>query len=224
MLAATLLGALAFPLLKTIIETFDGSPPFFRRVGRSYRDPLLYRPRRGRRRWAGIRADRWDCPPETCRAGPGSASSSVPWPMRASTCSAISFGAARPRPGPAARYYVVHALLGGFIGAAIGFYLDASQVAVVVAKFHRYLAAGHAAASCSTSIRCVSKWGFLNLGVVTGGVSLLFAEALAGVISWSIAAWLFAINRTFMAAYFEGRDADPRAVHEGRAWSSSPRT
>ena len=34
--------ALAFPLLKTIIETFDGSPPFFRRARRNYRDPLLF--------------------------------------------------------------------------------------------------------------------------------------------------------------------------------------
>ena len=34
----------------------------------------------------------------------------------------------------------------------------------------------------------MSKWGFLQLGTVTGGASLLFAEALAGVISWSIPA------------------------------------
>ena len=32
-LSACVLGALAFPLLKTIIESFDGSPPFFRRLG-----------------------------------------------------------------------------------------------------------------------------------------------------------------------------------------------
>ena len=64
----------------------------------------------------------------------------------------------------------------------------------------------------------LSKWGFINLGTVTGGVSLLFAEALAGVISWSIPAWLFAINRTFMAAYFRKETgADPGAVHPGRA-------
>ena len=30
--AAILLGATVFPLIKTIIETFDGSPPFFRRL------------------------------------------------------------------------------------------------------------------------------------------------------------------------------------------------
>ena len=99
------------------------------------------------------------------------------------------------------------ALLGGFIGAAIGFYLDESQVSVVVAKFHRYLAAGHAP-ELFDIYPLVSKWGHLNLGVVTGGVDLLFAESLAGVISWSTAAWLFAINRTFMRAYF-WKDATP---------------
>ena len=39
---AMLAGAIAFPLLKTIIETFDGSPPFFRRLRRSYRKPVLF--------------------------------------------------------------------------------------------------------------------------------------------------------------------------------------
>ena len=66
------------------------------------------------------------------------------------------------------------ALLGGFIGAAIGFYLDAAQVAVVAAKFHRYLAAGRRAGALRQSIPLVSKWGHLNLGTVTGGASLLF--------------------------------------------------
>ena len=42
LLAATLFGALAFPLLKTIVETFDGSYAFFQRVGRSYSSPILY--------------------------------------------------------------------------------------------------------------------------------------------------------------------------------------
>jgi cyclic beta-1,2-glucan synthetase len=35
-------GALAFPLLKTIIETFDGSLPFFQRARYSYSDGTLY--------------------------------------------------------------------------------------------------------------------------------------------------------------------------------------
>ena len=71
----------------------------------------------------------------------------------------------------------------------------------------------------------LSKWGFIDLGTVTGGVSLLFAEALAGVISWSIPAWLFAINRTFMAAYFRKETvADPGAVHPRRAGRADART
>ena len=72
---------------------------------------------------------------------------------------------------------------------------------MVVAKFHRYLAAG-TPPELFDIYPLVSKWGHLNLGVGHGGVSLLFAESLAGVISWSTAAWLFAINRTFMRAYF----------------------
>ena len=100
----------------------------------------------------------------------------------------------------------MHALLGGFIGAAIGFYLDQSQVSVVVAKFHRYLAAGRPP-ELFDIYPLVSKWGHLDLGSSRGEGSLL-AESLAGVISWSTAAWLFAINRTFMRAYF-WKDATP---------------
>ena len=81
---------------------------------------------------------------------------------------------------PVARATIVaHALLGGFIGAAIGFYLDASQVSVVVAKFHRYLAAGQPP-QLFDIYPLVSKWGHLELGIVTGGVSLLFVESAGG--------------------------------------------
>ena len=114
----------------------------------------------------------------------------------------------KERGGPQpARVYLVHGLLGGSIGAALGFYFDSAQVAVVVAKFHRYLAAG-VPPETHTVYPLLSKWGFINLGEVTGGVSLLFKEALAGVISFSIPSWLFAINRTFMAAYFQ-KEAGP---------------
>src|SRR5262249_15111405 len=37
-----LLGAVTLPALKTIIETFDGSRAFWRRLGRSYSSPVLY--------------------------------------------------------------------------------------------------------------------------------------------------------------------------------------
>src|SRR6202040_1977222 len=107
-------------------------------------------------------------------------------------------GNGRLQPG---RLYLVNALLGGFIGAAIGFYLDAAQVTVITKKFHRYLGVATSPEPFGV-YPLLSKWGFIDLGQVTGGVSLLFAEALAGVISWSVPAWLFALNRTFMTAYF----------------------
>ena len=116
------------------------------------------------------------------------------------------------RGGPRSwRVYFVDAVLGGFIGAAIGFYLDAAQVSVVVAKFHRYLSVGQTPEAYGV-YPLLSKWGFINLGQVTGGVNLLFAEALAGVISWAIPAWLFALNRTFMAACFRRETAPIRSL------------
>ena len=176
---------------------------------RNYRDPILCSPRRRGRAGPGIRAGPRRCPRRTCpiRAWFG-------FGVGASAYAGIDvlrdfFGCRRGAAGGCSlpRYYLVHALLGGFIGAAIGFYLDAAQVSVVVAKFHRYLAAGRPP-ELFDIYPLVSKWGHLNLGTVTGGVGLLFAEALAGVISWSTAAWLFAINRTFMRAYF-WKDATP---------------
>ena len=40
--AATLAGTLVFPLAKTIIESFDGSTAFFRRIAKSYSNPVLF--------------------------------------------------------------------------------------------------------------------------------------------------------------------------------------
>ena len=42
LIVGVIAGALVFPLLKTIIETFDGSIPFFQRARYSYRDGTLY--------------------------------------------------------------------------------------------------------------------------------------------------------------------------------------
>ena len=97
------------------------------------------------------------------------------------------------------RVYLLEAVWGGAIGAAIAFYLDAAQVAIVAAKFHRYLSVG-AAPEAYGVYPLVSKWGFIALGDYRGGVHLLLLEALAGVISWSVPAWLFALNRTFLSA------------------------
>jgi len=45
-----------------------------------------------------------------------------------------------------------------------------------------------------------------------GGARLLWNEALAGVISWGVAAWLFAINRSFLMALFQREWAPVRRL------------
>lgn len=204
---AMLVGAMVFPLGKTIIETFDGSQRFFRRVRMSYQNPILYlrgvvvglglgyaimlaiaEQEMATRVWFGFAIG------VAAFAGVNLVRDSI-------------FGL-RGRGGVQSwRPYLVDALLGGFIGAAIGFYLDTTQVTVVIDKFHRYLSAGQTPEAYGV-YPLLSKWGFIDLGYVTGGVSLLFAEALAGVISWAVPAWLFAVNRTVMTAYFQ-KEAAP---------------
>ena len=196
-----LAGAIVFPLIKTVIESFDGSPPFFQRLRRNYRMPNLSA--RGAVIGLGVGCGLMLRLPEkdlSTRAWFGFGFGALAYAgidiLRDVLAHARDCGRLQ-----SSRYYVAHALLGGFIGAAIGFYLDASQVALVTAKYHRYLAAGHPP-ELFDIYPLVSKWGHLELGMVTGGVSLLLMESLAGVISWSTASWLFAINRTFMRAYF----------------------
>ena len=206
-LAATLFGALTFPLLKTIIETFDGSHAFFLRVRSSYASPVLYL--RGAVVGLGLGCGLALAMPEkelAARVWFGLGVGALAYAGIDLLRDSSEMGRGRGRVQPL-RVYLVHALLGGCIGAAVGFYLDAAQVAVVVDKFHRYLAAGRAPEPFE-SYPLLSRWGHLHLGVVTGGVSLLFAEALQGVIVMSTAAWLFAINRTFMTAYFQ-KDSAP---------------
>ncbi|HTK73932.1 MAG TPA: hypothetical protein VL371_01675, partial [Gemmataceae bacterium] len=105
------------------------------------------------------------------------------------------------------RVYLVQSLLGGGIGAAVGYYFDAPQVDAVATKFRAYLAMGQEPVPFDVR-PLLSKWGYIDLGTVSGGVSLFFAESLSGVIEWSIPAWLFALNRTFLAAYFR-KEAGP---------------
>jgi len=212
------IGILAFPLVKTIIETFDGSQGFFRRAARSYRDPLLYA--RGAVVGLGL--------------GVAAMLGVSNWSIGDRSIFGFSFGAlsyagvnlaghlveasrGRGRVQPF-RVYLAQSCLGGFIGAAVGFYFDATQVAVVAAKFWRYLAVGQSPEPFDVR-PFLSKWGRVDLGTTTGGAKLLFDESLAGVISWAVPAWLFAINRTFLAAYFAGETGPIRSLvtPEGRS-------
>ncbi|MCM8776020.1 MAG: hypothetical protein NC930_06725, partial [Candidatus Omnitrophica bacterium] len=201
-----LAGALVFPLLKTIIETFDGSIAFLIRARDSYRNWPLY-----------LRG---------AVAGFGFASMIMQGMFQKAMPERILFGLvigfvagggvsfirdvvyALRKQGRIQTWklYWTDSILGAFIGAAAAFYLDSRQVPVIIEKFKLYLSSGLSGVEYIT-YPLVNKWGRVDLGVYTGGVKLLYTESLAGVINWSIAAWLFAINKVFMQAYFEKQTA-----------------
>ncbi len=207
LLVGTFAGVLFFPFIKTIIETFDGSLPFFERTAYSYRDKTLYA------RGAVV--------------GFGLAYLLSQGLYHAAMAPRIQFGLligflasggvsfirdliysfqGRGRI-QSWRLYLVDSLLGTFVGAALAFYLDASQIPVVVEKFKLYTSAGFDALNYTT-YPLLNKWGKIDLGMYSGGSKLIFLESLAGVINWAIAAWLFAINKVFIQSFFE-KDTTP---------------
>ena len=208
-------GSLVFPLLKTIIETFDGSIPFFQRMRYSYRDGTLYA--RG------------------AVSGFGFAYMATRHFINKTMSERIVFGLiiglvasggisilrdllySIRRQGrlQSWRLYFTDCLFGAFVGGAMAFYLDALQVPVVIEKFKLYMSSGLQPADYIT-YPLVNKWGRINLGTYSGGVKLLFIESLAGVINWSIAAWLFAVNKVFMQAFFD-KDKTPIKFFFSRA-------
>ena len=156
-LTALLAGTLLYPLGRTLIESFDGRAPFFHRLraNAAERDRLCARPR-GR-----LRPRRWrSC--STCR-------------MRGSWLRFL-FGAAHRRPGlcrrrsrcatcaPSARASASSCrsgasmpwarLLGGIVGGAVAWYLDAAQVAVIAAKLAAYATVHAPGRPTTSSIRC----------------------------------------------------------------------
>ncbi|MEI6562994.1 MAG: hypothetical protein WCO42_01660 [bacterium] len=211
LLAWACLGAMIFPLIKTIIESFDGSPAFDQRLLRNYRRPTLAL--RGAiagacMAWAwNHHFIEWTLPD---RAGWGFAAGVAIY----AGMSWVS-DAARAVTGHGRvagwRLYAVEALLGGMVGAALGFYFDASQTPVVANKLTVYLGFGLPPLPYDVT-PLLSRWGLLSLGHYTGGARLLWNEALAGVISWGVAAWLFALNKSFLMALFQREWAPVRRL------------
>ena len=226
-------GILIFPTVKTLIETFDGSLPFFERLCYSYRNKTLY-----------VRG---------AVAGFGFAYMLSHGYIEKSMSERVLFGLiigfaasggvsllrdifyATQHRGKVQSWklYFVDSLLGIFLGSAIAFYLDAQQVPVILYKFKLYVTtffsqtqyasypAFNAAGELShttypylnamghyTQPVLISKWGQMDLGYCPGGVKLLFTESLDGVIKWSVATWLFAVNKVFMQAFFD-KDKTP---------------
>lgn len=203
---AGLAGVLLFPLLKTIVESFDGSPPFLKRAKNNYLQPEHYLP--GVVVGVGIAF--------FLRGGlPGAGDSGrflygvVVGSMAYAATHVLqdAFNIAvigKRRKLQAWRVYLTEAVLGGLAGGALCWYFDSLQTGVLIAKFQKYVALNYAAAGMTTEAYVIyplfSKWGAMKLGAVEGGVRLLYCESLSGVINWSIAAPLFSLNLVALTA------------------------
>ncbi len=218
LLFLAVVAALVFPLLKTIIESFDGSQSFARRVALSYRDVVLYA--RGAAAGGGVAlalSRHLVDLPMADRALIGSI-----------VGAAVYGGVSLLRDGVYAcrglgrvqswRFYSVELLLGGCIGAALFFYLDAAQVEVVRQRLAAYDHFGTAPIPFDI-YPITSKWGYLRLGSYTGGAKLLFNQALMGAIGWAVAAWLFAINRAFLLSLFQRQWTPVRTLATRRGFA-----
>lgn len=200
-------GALIFPLCKTIIETFDGTLPFFERTRFSYKDGSLYA--RGAIFGFGFAyaiAQKIYLQGMSQRIIFGSLVG-LAASLGVSLLRDILYAVKGQGRVQSWRLYIVDSLLGAFIGGALAFYLDAAQIPVVIDKLKQYTSMGFSPKEYIT-YPLLNKWGRIDLGTYAGGSKLLFTESLAGVINWAIAAWLFAINKVFMEAYFQ-KDTGP---------------
>ncbi len=205
------MAALLFPLAKTIVETFDGSQSFVRRVALSYRDPVLYA--RGAVAGGGVAlalAQQVTALPIADRAGIGFAVGAAVY-GGVSLLRDIVYACRRLGHVQSWRFYAVEVLLGGCIGAALFFYLDAAQVDVVRGRLAAYDRFGGAPTRFDI-YPILSKWGYILLGPFAGGAKLLFNQALMGAICWSVAAWLFAVNRALLQALLERQWAPVRSL------------
>jgi cyclic beta-1,2-glucan synthetase len=203
-----LAGALAYPLIQTIVGSADGTPPFFGRLRTHYADPRSY----ARGFVSGLGAA-LALTQGLSEAGGGSRFLAL-FAVGALAYGGIDFafdiakvyrGERRTIQTP--RLYLLGILLGGLVAGALGWYLDAAQIGVVVSKFWAYADVSYDLSGRAVGDYIVyplfNKYGAINLGDVRGGTRLFFSESLSGVINWSIAAPLFSINYVLLAALLE---------------------
>ncbi|RBP04571.1 cyclic beta-1,2-glucan synthetase [Roseiarcus fermentans] len=208
LLVGPALGAALFPLAKTVVGSADGTPPFFGRLRAAYLD---------RRSWvrgavAGLGlglAYAFDL-----AASDGGARFLAMAAVGALAYAGVDIGfdlyavraGARTRL-QSWRLYALGAGLGALVAGALGWYFDSAQLQVVIAKFWAYADVNYRQSGRQlgdfVTYPIFNKYGSINLGEVAGGVRLFWAESVAGVINWSLAAPLFSINYVLLDALLQ---------------------
>lgn len=203
LLTHLVLGALFMPLAKTILESFDGSRPFFFRLVDSSLQPHLYL--RGALLGGGL----YLIPVQAMMLNTQGARFLLGAGIGAMTYAGAGmimdlFDMLRKKRTHLQhwRVYMTGTLLGGFIGGAIAWYVDPSQSAIVLEKFRLYVTLHKSNPYDYVIYPLFSKWGAMNLGPHTGSARILFNESVSGVINWSLAAPLFSVNFFFLTALF----------------------
>lgn len=210
LLAPTLAGALLFPAARTIVETFDGSPAFARRLLHAARSPWGY----ARGAVIGLAiglALGADLP----AADPldrflfGAVTGIAAYAGIDLLADTRDIATGRRRRLQTWRLYLLGAVLGGIAGGALAWYFDTPQLATVLDKWARYASVHFPLDGRAVETYVVyplfSKWGAQDLGRIEGGVALFYAESLSGVINWSLAAPLFSINLVLLTALVDRR-------------------
>jgi cyclic beta-1,2-glucan synthetase len=206
--AAALGGAILFCLARTIIESFDESPPFLVRLLENLRQPLNHL--RGLLLGAGLAGivifgvqhaavgQRFVC---------GLLLGVLIYAGGDLIRDSIAILRKQRQRLQSWRIYVLGAGLGGIIGGAIAWYFDAAQIAIIAQRLEAYATLNFPAVGKAQADYIIyplfSRWGEMDLGIVQGGARLLYNDSLSGVINWSIAAPLFSINLVLLTALFE---------------------
>src|SRR5271165_3640283 len=206
--AGPVLGAALFPLAMTVVGSADGTAPFFGRLRAAYRDPRA--PVRGVVAGLGLALAY-----EVNLAAAGGGTRFLAMAAVGALCYAgvdFGFDAYAVASGERTklqgwRLYALGAGLGALVAGALGWYFDSAQLQVVIAKFWAYADVNYRVSGRRlgdfTTYPIFNKYGAVNLGEVAGGVRLFWAESVAGVINWSLAAPLFSINYVLLDALLQ---------------------
>lgn len=200
-----LLGAAAYPLARAIVESTDSTPPFFARLELEYRRLANFP--RGLVAGAAVGVALLIALPDAeggSRFLFGAVAGALAYAGVDAGFDLYALFQGRRQHLRSWRVYALGALLGGLVGGAIAWYLDAGQLKTITDKFFAYISLSYAADGRPVNAYVIrplfSKWGATDLGLVDGGVRLFFDESLSGVIQWVFAAPLFSINLFFLTA------------------------
>ncbi len=217
-LASGIAGACLFPLVKTIIESFDVSAPFFGRLRDAYRSgtPFI----RGLVIGIGLGAavDGGLLGGESVlRFGWGFLVGGLAYGGVDLGRDLIESAFGRGRQSLQVwKIYIFGAVLGGAVGGLLAWYFDTAQIAVVAGKLQRFAAVSYPASGIEVkdyvTYPLFNKWGSVSIGAVTGGVRLLYGDAVSGVVNWAFAAPLFSINLVVLTAVLKRSIAPIRAL------------